>query len=199
MLNTKNLNNDVLELLDSLYIGIRKISDDNVVKKASDLDGLECYLYHKLTSPDFDFCLPVPKNALDVLNISESEAWEVAESNTFGKTKIMSMLEMFYRKLGLPYTEELEIGNPHPMYVVTNEFMDRGASAICDKSALAYVGSKLHTNKFIVFPSSIHEMIIIPFNDEREISEATEMVKEVNNTHVKPEERLTDKAYIITI
>jgi hypothetical protein len=51
-----------------------------------------------------------------------------------------------------------------------------------------------------MLPSSIHEVIIIPYIDSSmTIEEFSSMVSEINNTQVSPEERLTDKAYLINI
>lgn len=42
-------------------------------------------------------------------------------------------------------------------------------------------------------------MIVIPDDGKSNIEELSRMVQEVNQTQVEPEERLTDRAYIIEI
>ena len=48
---------------------------------------------------------------------------------------------------------------------------------------------------FYILPSSVHEMILIPlFTDDME--SLSQMVKEVNATQLKPEDVLSDHAYV---
>jgi hypothetical protein len=50
-----------------------------------------------------------------------------------------------------------------------------------------------------VIPSSIHEMMIAPYDSRFKLEELSAMVKEINETQVAPEERLTDRAYILSL
>ena len=93
--------------------------------------------------------------------------------------------------------EEME-GIP-TQYIVTNTINFRGASAILDGEALKKLSKKLDVSKFIVLPSSIHEMIVIPDDGKCAIEELSKMVQEVNQTQIEPEERLTDQAYVIEV
>ena len=52
---------------------------------------------------------------------------------------------------------------------------------------------------YFVLPSSVHEVLIMPDNGEITPSELAKMVKEINETQVAPEERLTDRAYILSL
>ena len=61
------------------------------------------------------------------------------------------------------------------------------------------MSKKLDVSKFIVLPSSIHEMIVIPDDGKCAIEELSKMVQEVNQTQIEPEERLTDQAYVIEV
>ena len=54
-------------------------------------------------------------------------------------------------------------------------------------------------NKILVLPSSIHEMLISPYQDWMDIDEMKAIVTEINAVEVAPEERLTDQAYIINL
>ena len=51
--------------------------------------------------------------------------------------------------------------------------------------------------KTAILPSSVHECIAVPYEDENDLYEYQKMVKEVNDTCVSEEERLTDSVYII--
>lgn len=93
---------------------------------------------------------------------------------------------------------ELESDFPR-LYVVTNRAKYRGASAILDKAVLKAFGKKHKIKKLAVLPSSIHEMLILPYNESINMDDLSFMVADVNATQVEPEERLTDRAYLIEL
>lgn len=61
------------------------------------------------------------------------------------------------------------------------------------------LANRLHVSKLVVLPSSVHEMIVLPYTDEETVERYSRIVKSVNAKQVEPEERLTDRAYIISI
>lgn len=119
------------------------------------------------------------------------EAWEKAYKNTFADTKITSMA-----MLGI-----VDVFTNPPMYIITNKSGQLGASAILDKKALRRLDENIGngTHKFFVLPSSIHEMIVIPYEEMYELEEMSLLVKDVNHSLVSPAERLTDRAYIMEL
>ena len=95
------------------------------------------------------------------------------------------------------YVEEDEA--PVQMYVVTNQSGLMGASAILDKKTIADYFSGSGITSFIVLPSSVHEMLLVPEQLSPGMEELNEMVRSINETQVRPEERLTDRAYAMHI
>ena len=81
------------------------------------------------------------------------------------------------------------------MYVLTNHRKCFGASEILDKDTLHSIAGKIGDG-FIVLPSSVHEVIILPPQKEKEYGELANMVKEVNATQVSMEEQLSDHVYV---
>ena len=81
-----------------------------------------------------------------------------------------------------------------PMYVLTNTEKSFGASAILFPAVLQAVCARLQSD-YYVLPSSIHECIIIPADKELDPEALHEMVKEINEEHVAPEELLGDSVY----
>ena len=79
-----------------------------------------------------------------------------------------------------------------PMYVITNEKKMNGATTILNKKALEEVHD-IMKGDFIILPSSIHECIAVPEGDD--INSLKEMVAEINNSEVSPEDRLTYNIY----
>lgn len=80
------------------------------------------------------------------------------------------------------------------MYVLTNQKRAFGAVEILNGNTLQNISEKL-ADDFIVLPSSVHEIIIIPSNKAPEYSELEHMVCEVNMTQVDVEERLSNHVY----
>ena len=81
-----------------------------------------------------------------------------------------------------------------PMYVLTNTEKSFGASAILFPAILQAVRARLQSD-YYVLPSSIHECIIIPSDKQLDPEALHEMVKEINEEHVAPEELLGDSVY----
>ncbi len=185
-------------ILNNIYIGMQKDSNEDIEKRACDLEGIESYLYIRGDSDrDGYVSAKVSSAILERSDISEREAWEKAEANTNAETTIISMAEVMCSMMNMEYSEEME--DMTPLYVLTNTSKIKGASAILNKKALAEFGKKHNTDKIVVLPSSVHEMLLIPYTEETDIDTFSAMVEEVNNAEVDPTERLTDRAYIITL
>ena len=188
-------------VLSHIYIGIQKKSDEKIEKKSCELEGLEAYLYVKHSTNDRNYSLKLSIMLMDAINLSSDEAWQHAERNTFadGETQIQNVASMLSGMEGI-LDEAMEMESDFPqLYVVTNRSKCRGASAILDKSVLKEFGKKHNTKKLAVIPSSIHEMLIIPYDEQVNLDELSLMVAEVNATQVEPEERLADRAYLIEL
>lgn len=100
---------------------------------------------------------------------------------------------MMSELIGAPVEEEED----DMMYVISNSDKMKGASAILNEKALKEFAQKKGVARLYVLPSSVHEMIIIPDNGEFDLSVLSEIVSEVNNTEVKPEEQLPSRAYLL--
>ena len=77
------------------------------------------------------------------------------------------------------------------MVVLTTKNRIHGASAMFDNQLLSQLAQNLGNKDFYILPSSIHEIIVVPANDEVNARYLRSMVKEVNNTEVSKEERLS--------
>lgn len=81
------------------------------------------------------------------------------------------------------------------MYILTNRSKRFGAAEILDKRTLRMIADKVG-DRFIVLPSSVHETIVLPPKDEEEYRRLADMVREVNDTDVDVEERLSYHVYV---
>ena len=80
------------------------------------------------------------------------------------------------------------------MYVLTNKQGINGASCLLYEDLIRSFADKLQSDLYIL-PSSIHELILIPTQNNGDRSSLKEMVVEVNLTQVAPEEVLSDNVY----
>lgn len=87
--------------------------------------------------------------------------------------------------------EPLDIGFI-PLYVLTNQNKENGAGVLARDGVLEKVGTLIGSN-FYVLPSSVHEVLIVPDYGNMTLAELETTVREVNDTQVLPEERLSYK------
>ena len=190
-------------ILPRLRIGIQKESDEELEKRECELEGLEAYLYVNGGKEDGhgkEFCIKAKTSYLQNAGIDPAEAWTTAEKHTFAETRIRKMSEVIADICGITYDESVEMDLGNPFYVVGNTSGVKGASAILDRNALAEFGREHRIEKILVLPSSIHEMLIVPYDEcLMELDEYSEMVRSINEAEVAPEERLTDRAYIMKL
>jgi len=81
-----------------------------------------------------------------------------------------------------------------PMYVVSNAQRMHGAAVILYEGVLEAFAQKIGRD-FYILPSSIHETLFIPANKGIEQKKLLEMVREVNEKEVSPDEVLSDHVY----
>ncbi len=90
---------------------------------------------------------------------------------------------------------QLTYDNNCEMYVLTNSLGINGASAILYNGLIEEFANKTKSNLYIL-PSSIHEVIIMPYVDEYDIEELKQMVREINATQVPRGDVLSDSVYV---
>lgn len=188
-------------VLSHIYIGIQKESNEKIEKKPCEFEGLEKYLYVKHSTKGRHYSLKLNQQLMEAINLSSDEAWQYAEKNTFavGETQIQNVASML-SGMGYISDEATEAKSDFPqLYVVTNQAMYRGASAVLDREVLRVFGRKHGVEKLVVLPSSIHEMLIVPYDEAMNMYDLSDLVRDVNAQIVEPEERLTDRAYLIEV
>lgn len=89
-----------------------------------------------------------------------------------------------------------EVGNAKelPMYVVTNVHKSYGAAVLLYEGVLDGLTERMKSD-LAILPSSVHELIVLPVKSEAEALSMREMVKDINETRVEPEEVLSDTVY----
>lgn len=136
----------------------------------------------------------ITKNVLKVLNLTKAELHALALENTkkFQEYKVETMYSMLKHLLGDTFPVDMMIDNM--MYVITAKLSSTwGATAILYPEILEEAAEQIGDD-FYVLPSSIHELILVPV-DKCETSELLNMVQEVNQTVVQPQDLLSYSIY----
>ena len=82
------------------------------------------------------------------------------------------------------------------MYVLSNAQNHFGATTLFYPGTLEMLSKRFTTDRLVVIPSSIHELILIPGTD-MDVEDMNEMVREVNATQLKAEEILGEHVNIL--
>ena len=82
----------------------------------------------------------------------------------------------------------------YKMYILTNQKGINGASCLLYPDVMNKLSEEFQSD-FYVFPSSIHELILVPTHDNKSNNEYSNMVREINATQVAREEVLSDHVY----
>ena len=80
------------------------------------------------------------------------------------------------------------------MYILTNRQKLHGSACIVYENLLSSIADRLNSDLYVL-PSSIHEFIILPHNNNMSFNAMTEMVNSVNETSVSDEEVLSNHVY----
>lgn len=129
---------------------------------------------------------------IDKWNVNEEDIYSRAIKNTqrLMPLKIMKMKDI----INDMYESEI-VNEDIKMYVITNESKLYGAGYICLSEAMQAAYERIGSD-FYVLPSSVHELIALPYDDAGDARELLQMVTEINQTSVSREEVLADSVYL---
>lgn len=133
-------------------------------------------------------CL-VKNGLLKQLGLTEEQLFDLAWENTkrLRPPVVRSMKDCLSNILPEKLISDVS------MYILSNEFMDKGAIYMTDTDILSDIAEKLDSDLYVL-PSSLHECIALPSTEE-EANTFLEMVSEVNQTSARVEERLSNNIY----
>lgn len=80
------------------------------------------------------------------------------------------------------------------LYLIQNQRRELGAAVMTSPGRMKVLLEKLGSSVY-VFPSSIHELLVLPDDGNQDVKDLRELVREVNRTAVTPEEFLSDQVY----
>lgn len=146
-----------------------------------------------LSSGEDDYATILIHNShMDYWGIPKHTLYALAKANTpfLLPYQLCSMLDLVADML----PSDADYSTLQPMYILSNKGRVNGASCILYDGLLAAIAKQLGSD-FIVIPSSIHEVILIPVANCSEITSYSAMVTEVNDTQLSDDEVLSDHAY----
>lgn len=126
----------------------------------------------------------ITNDCLNDMGISSEKLKETAWKNTIRRKRAVMK--------SLPDMTGSE--TPLPLYILSNEEMYLGAVAIFYPGLLEIIAREMGED-ICILPSSIHECLIMPVNDETDFAELRGIVKKVNDTEVSEEEILSYNIY----
>ena len=184
-----------------LYKLIHKESNINLLADIPYIEwnDLALVFYYSFEDERFGKATILIRNShLDMWKISQSELYENARKNMLKlrpeeMLPIKQIISEILSENSVAYTvseHEPEIA----MYVLSNRERLYGAAALLYAASLKELAKKLNKN-LIILPSSVHEVLLVPDDGMTEKDFFRQMVKEVNDSQVEPEERLSYNVY----
>ena len=143
--------------------------------------------------------IQVTDKIIDLWGMKTQEVYEKALKNMQERetTKIYTMdsviNHMFLGTKEKEVSKEILEQMESPLLVVTNEKRKNGAAGILDTDKLQEI-SEMIQEDFYILPSSIDECLLIP-KSKMGLHKLREMVADINEKEVIPEEWLSDNVY----
>lgn len=159
------------------------------------MDGLIVVPYIRLKNDEFGgyASVKVTRQILQNWDVSEDEVFRIAYENSAKDVKFVNMAYMMAEMMGLPVEVAEAMAGDNEMYVLSNSDKMFGAiGALVAREML----KERFPDGYVILPSSVHEVIVLPYTAGMDTDCLNEMVKEVNMQEVLPEEVLGDRAYV---
>ncbi len=175
--------------------------------------------YYVVKEPPFDgrASIQISNSHMETWSVTESELYKTAMSNTPQLQPlavegidgcIRGILDKELKKVSdgdgdvgriflkmllteLILSDSLKV----PMYVMTNKENQYGAACILYPDSIKGFADKIGSDLYI-FPSSVHEVILVSAGEGEETEKLYAMVREINREQVDLEEQLSDNVYI---
>lgn len=143
---------------------------------------------------------------LESWNTCLEELYRLASANTPeflpADLKPMSdvMKSIAQEQLGSDYREDfidelMSSPDASPLYVLTNSSGICGACALLYPDQLKNFADMLESD-LVILPSSIHEVLLVPYDNHISFDELAHMVSHINRAEVPVEDRLSDQVYL---
>lgn len=132
---------------------------------------------------------------LETWDVSQEELDKVSFENTrrILRPSLDNLADAYSYISGvpLPFLEEMNV------HILTNHKKINGAVYVLDTNIMDDVAEVMGENVCYVIPSSVHEVLLIPYSDEYDYKQLEELIREVNETQLMDEAILSDRAYVV--
>ncbi len=146
--------------------------------------------------------ITLTKEIINYLKLDEKELIRYAKIREPKLITMDKLVRSILEKQCLPDFMIDEIINNQPMpdmLILSNEEGLYGAAILTHPEEIAKIldENNVQGAKFVIVPSSVHEVIVLPPEATTlDVEELNELVKKVNGSDLKPEEVLSDHVYI---
>ena len=136
---------------------------------------------------------PITYDLMSKYGIDQETLYSIALDNIQNTGySLQSMMSMFVPPEVLASDPELA---EQPPFILTTPDKMFGATMLLNERALKDIGKQLNGD-YVVCPSSVHEVLILPMSPEVKIEDLTKIVQDINNSVVMPEDVLADHPFI---
>lgn len=167
------------------------------------------FYVHLQDGPDGEANMKITNQHLELWETTTDELYETALKNLSNlKTGVFKSINDAMMELINPIHQcqvqkdhEYDICKPmeeDKMFIVSNMKKVNGSSELLDRFFMNKIVDLLGCD-FYILPSSIHECIIVPLNEDITLNALKKMVVEVNESQVTEEERLSNSVYTYSV
>lgn len=161
------------------------------------LDLSIIYMIRGLETEDGCGNVKITKELLNYYKINHGELYEQAMKNLENDDYCFKDMNEIFQMVMQGDKENISDGFDElpkgTMLVLTNKKKIWGASGMLNEK---FLKRKLGHMSYYILPSSIHELIFIPYIEGQCSEEFSQMVQEVNESQVNVEERLSNHVYL---
>lgn len=135
----------------------------------------------------------ITNDMLRKIGISESKLYEIAlENSKRDRPAVLHPLDDIIKN---EMPEQMDLSINSGLYILSNPEGRAGAAALFYPDTFTRL-ERMFPEGFYVLPSSVHECLILPKkNTVFDLNSLSDMVREINENVVAPEERLSDFAH----
>lgn len=133
---------------------------------------------------------------LDYWKVDADSLYKVAKENMKNVFQTIRMENIIAAVMDEDLVEECIEEMDFKMFVLTTYTKLHGAVGMLNKELLNAFMKRHKIEKLIILPSSTHEVILVPYNEELAETDFKAMVREVNETQLEPEEYLSNSVYV---
>ena len=169
-------------------VGNEGLLENRIYSKEADLAVIYSIYVDDFSNNSELASIPINRELAEKLGVTAEVLECLAKQNI--EPCIKDMADIIQEKMPNP----LAYMERDQMYVISNVRGINGAASVLDDQFMDRVKDQIGED-FYLLPSSVHEMICVKEAFAPDVEDLEAMIKEINNSTVSPEERLSDHAY----